>query len=87
MVTLESLRLQIEEVDRAIINFLKQRSEISKHIGHLKRDQDLPIFDPLREAQYLEILKILAKEKELDPIKVSELFTLLFEQSKDEQQK
>jgi chorismate mutase len=86
MVTLESLRLQIEEVDRAIINFLKQRSEISKQIGRLKRDQDLPIFDPLREAQYLEILKILAKEKELDPIKVSELFTLLFEQSKNDQQ-
>ena len=82
-----NLRALIEEIDAKLLDLLKQRTDLSRQIGLLKKAEGLPIHDPLREKEHLEALTLLAKQKELDPLKVAELFTLLMQQSKDEQQK
>lgn len=86
MVTLAALRALIDEVDRNIVDLVKKRGEIVRQIGLLKKQEGLPIFDPLREKEQLEKFKKLALEQELDPTKVIELFLLLIEQAKDDQQ-
>lgn len=86
MVTLAALRALIDEVDRNIVDLVKKRGEIVRQIGLLKKKEGLPIFDPLREKEQLEKFRKLALEQGLDPTKVIELFLLLIEQAKDDQQ-
>ena len=42
-------RLQIDELDRKLVQLLNQRAEAAREIGRLKRNSDLPIYEPERE--------------------------------------
>ncbi len=42
-------RLQIDELDRKLVQLLNQRAEAAREIGRLKRNSDLPIYEPQRE--------------------------------------
>ena len=46
---LEEYRLQIDEVDRDIVALLNQRTKVVEEIGRVKRDAQLPVYEPKRE--------------------------------------
>ena len=48
---LEEFRVLIDEVDRRIVELLNQRTRVVEHIGHVKREAHLPIYEPKREDQ------------------------------------
>jgi chorismate mutase len=46
---LDELRERIDEVDRRIVELLNQRTRVVEDIGRVKREAQLPIYEPKRE--------------------------------------
>jgi chorismate mutase len=47
-------RRRIDEIDRQLVEILNRRAQAAQEIGRLKRDSDLPIYEPDRERIVLE---------------------------------
>ena len=48
---LEEYRVAIDEIDRRLVALLNERTEIVECIGRVKREAQLPIYEPRREDQ------------------------------------
>ena len=48
---LAEFRVQIDEVDRRIVALLNERTLVVEDIGRVKRQAQLPIYEPKREDQ------------------------------------
>jgi len=44
---------KIDDLDRKLVELLNQRAAAAIGIGHLKRNTDLPIYEPERESQVI----------------------------------
>jgi chorismate mutase len=74
MERIKSLRKEIDDIDKRILQFLKERVEVCKTIGATKREHGMPIKDPQREEeQYRHIMKI-ASELGLDPNEIKAVY-------------
>ena len=82
---LDKLRLEIDEIDRAMVELFSQRMELSKRIALRKKAEGKKIFDPEREQ------KKLAQVAELSTAEMKyytqSLYSLLMDLSKDYQEK
>jgi chorismate mutase-like protein len=47
-------RKQIDELDRRLVELLNERANAAREIGRLKRNTDMPIYEPEREKQIFE---------------------------------
>jgi chorismate mutase len=47
--TLEELRIQIDVLDRKLVELLSERARAAQLIGHLKVATSLPVYEPARE--------------------------------------
>ncbi len=47
-------RKQIDEIDRKLVELLNQRARMAQEIGRLKRNTQMPIYEPEREKTILE---------------------------------
>jgi chorismate mutase/prephenate dehydratase len=54
---LESLRKQIDAIDRELLGLLNRRAAVAATIGELKRAEGSPAFRPEREAAVIDALK------------------------------
>jgi chorismate mutase/prephenate dehydrogenase len=66
METLESLRQEIDTIDKTIIDQLKRRIAVAKIIGEYKKAHNLPIYQPEREQAVIQSKRKLAKQEGLD---------------------
>jgi chorismate mutase len=64
---LNHYRASIDNLDAALIHILAERFRITKAVGQLKAENDLPPADPTREARQVKRLRQLAIEADLDP--------------------
>ncbi len=48
---LEEFRILIDDVDRRIVKLLNERTRVVEDIGRVKRQAQLPIYEPKREDQ------------------------------------
>ena len=48
---LEEFRVRIDDVDRRIVELLNDRTGVVEEIGRVKREAQLPIYEPKREEQ------------------------------------
>lgn len=48
---LEELRVVIDQIDRRMVALLNERTEIVECIGRVKRESQMPIYEPRREDQ------------------------------------
>ena len=48
---LEEYRVLIDDVDRRIVALLNERTGVVENIGRVKREAQLPIYEPQREEQ------------------------------------
>jgi chorismate mutase len=46
---LDEFRILIDDVDRRIVKLLNERTLVVEEIGRVKREADLPIYEPKRE--------------------------------------
>ena len=75
------LRQLIDELDEDIIFLLKKRMEISKEVGRLKEELDIPVEDKNRENEIIERLTQQAG-KNLSEKQLIRIFTAVFNSSK-----
>lgn len=78
--TLDSLRRQIDDLDRQIVELLARRLELARRIGAYKAAHGLPVLDEVREAQLIadrSRQSVLAGGHPCD-----EIFRLILEQSR-----
>jgi len=54
MIELELMRIKIDEIDDRLLVLFKERLEISKKIGLLKKKNNMKIFDPQREQEIID---------------------------------
>ena len=47
-------RKKIDEIDQKLVEILNQRAQVAQEIGRLKRQTELPIYEPDRERIVLE---------------------------------
>ena len=47
-------RKKIDEIDRKIIELINERARAAQEIGRLKRNTDMPIYEPTRERVIYE---------------------------------
>jgi chorismate mutase len=47
--TIEELRIRIDELDRQLVELLNQRARAAQMVGHLKAATSLPVYEPNRE--------------------------------------
>ena len=64
---LARLRGSIDNLDSALVCLLAERFKVTQRVGELKAELGLPPADPLREAQQIERLRLLADDAHLDP--------------------
>jgi chorismate mutase-like protein len=46
-------RNRIDEIDRAVLHLLNERSRCANSIGHIKKQLDLPVYAPRREEDVI----------------------------------
>ncbi len=51
---IEDWRKKIDELDRKLVALLSERAQAAVQIGRLKRDTNLPVYEPDRERLVLE---------------------------------
>ena len=74
---LESLRREIERVDREILTSVAERVRLARRIGALKRDGRRGTLDTEREAAVLRRAAELGREAGLDPEDAREIYWTL----------
>ena len=47
--TIEELRIRIDELDRQLVELLSERAHAAQRIGYLKAATSLPVYEPNRE--------------------------------------
>ena len=82
---LNELRLEIDKIDDELVRLFAKRMEVSAHIADYKKENDLPIFVPSREAEKLLDVSAKAGPEMAQYTKV--LYDLLFELSRGYQSK
>ena len=74
------LRKQIDQLDEDIIQLLKKRMGISKEVGKLKEELDIPVEDKGREQEIIDRLTSQAG-RNLSEEQLIRIFTAVFKSS------
>ncbi|MBM7050852.1 MULTISPECIES: chorismate mutase [unclassified Rothia (in: high G+C Gram-positive bacteria)] len=61
------IRQTIDNLDASLVHILAERFRVTKRVGYLKAEYNLPSGDPDREAAQIERLRSLAEIAHLDP--------------------
>ncbi|HEX9779365.1 MAG TPA: chorismate mutase [Geopsychrobacteraceae bacterium] len=55
--TIDEIRLKINQLDEQLLRIFNQRAELALEIGEVKKRLNLPIYDPKREKLIFERMK------------------------------
>ena len=86
MKDLNTLRLEIDHIDRQLVALFEQRMAVTEQVGRYKLANGLPVLDRSREEQVLAGKAALLKDPALVP-DVTDLFEAIMAISRRQQQK
>jgi chorismate mutase len=69
-----TLRKRIDEIDEKILCLLKERMEICKNIGEIKKEHKIPLRDRSREKKQYKRIMEKSSELGLDPREVKTVY-------------
>lgn len=55
--TIDEIRLKINQLDAQLLQIFNERAALALEIGEIKKQLDLPIYDPKREKLIFERMK------------------------------
>ena len=81
MSDLDGWRKRIDEIDQELVKLLNERSRYAVEIGHLKKQLNMPAWQPEREA---EILRNVVKSNQgpLDDAAIRRLFERIIDEAR-----
>ena len=71
---LSEIRKELDNIDKKLLELFEQRMDLSLEIAELKKKNRIPVYDPAREKEKLEMLKGMVRNKD-NADAVSDLFT------------
>ena len=84
--SLDELREEIAAIDRELVELMAQRTYVAESVAAVKDEQGLPTTDASQEEQVIQRARENADHFDLDPDIISEIFELLIDLNKQEQQ-
>ena len=78
----EVLRQKIDQVDKQLMSLISERFALAQEIGEIKKEKGMKVFDPDREKLIKERLFKIAEEQKLNKEFISELYELIFQESR-----
>ena len=51
---ISDLRLEIDRLDRELLRIFNERAALALKIGEIKKERDLPVYDPSRERMIFD---------------------------------
>lgn len=82
MSTLDDLRRDIDRVDEVIVRLLNERARVACEIGHLKKIEGVPVYQPDREKQVIDHVRGTASEGPLGPEAVVRIFERIIDEAR-----
>lgn len=79
---LESLRAEIEQLDRSLIELVARRQELARAVACAKHDAGLPVVDLAREAAVVRAAAAHARDAQLDEEALRHIFWCLIDLSR-----
>lgn len=76
---LDEFRIKIDDVDRRIVELLNDRTRVVEEIGRVKREAQLPVYEPKREEQVFANITQ-ANAGPLDPGAVRRIFERIIDE-------
>ena len=84
---LDDVRRDIEEIDHDILDNIAERTRLGRHVAEMKDEKNMQIDDEGREREIIETARERAKERDLDPDLVEEIYEILIELNKQRQRR
>jgi chorismate mutase/prephenate dehydrogenase len=79
---LEGLRVQIDTIDRQLVELLAQRLQVVQKVTKVKQQHELPTFHPAREENLISARRAQAADTGLDPDYIEDLFRTVLRHSR-----
>ena len=76
---LEEFRVVIDQIDRRIVALLNERTEIVECIGRVKRESQMPVYEPRREDQVFANI-VAANQGPISPEAVRRIFERIIDE-------
>lgn len=81
MKELLELRETLDEIDKALIKLVARRFQVTKQVGILKKEKNLPSTDSTREKEQANRIRSIAKEAGLSPDIAVKVLRLLIDET------
>ena len=85
MTELDSLRTQINQVDKQVVSLLEERFKLVRAVGEYKRTRHLAVLDEKREAVVLQNVASLCQDKSL-VTSLQVIYQTLMDQAKEQEE-
>lgn len=82
---LVKLRKQLDHIDEQIIKLFGERRKIIQTVAQFKRETGGEVYDPKREEQIFERVRLIAKDQKLDPSAIEQIFRSLITYFREEE--
>jgi chorismate mutase len=82
---IETLRSEISRIDTRIIDLIAERQALAGRLAQVKMNEGLPIHDRQQTREVLERAFNYAVEKDINPVFVQKIVSLLIEMSEEKQ--
>jgi chorismate mutase len=79
--TIDDIRVEIDRLDSELLRIFNARASLALRIGHLKRELDLPVYDPAREKR-ISARMTAENEGPLDDQAIVRLFERVVDESR-----
>ena len=79
--TIDDIRLAIDELDQQLLQIFNRRAALALQIGEIKKELDLPVYDPGREKLIFERMRA-ANPGPLDDGAIVRLFERVIDESR-----
>lgn len=79
--TIDEIRQEIDSLDNQLLQIFNRRAELALEIGHLKKDLNLPVYDPEREKRIFTKMES-ANPGPLDNHAIKRLFERVIDESR-----
>jgi chorismate mutase len=80
-VTIDDYRQEIDRIDRELLRIFNERAALALHIGEIKKERGLPVYDPEREKRIFEAMTV-ANPGPLESDAIIRLFERVIDESR-----
>lgn len=83
IVNLDLFRQELDIIDQNIVSLFALRYQVVQQVAAYKKEHNIPVYDPKREAEEIKKLGNLAHSYNIDPDVIEKIFKIYITYSRD----